>query len=177
MGPRGPCYFLDRVGITPRALFESWSQAQRGPSFGEPISWRERAKFMSLSNWGTMVGHVRRSVSEVQKAHRASQKLATILIDAIGELGDGPGDGPGDAGDFASVAPHYAKLIEAARDDEAFRILCNPLKTESLRAVFPDDGMDRSSFNHQVNRFQCGERAVAFGDAAHLDGGRDGVHA
>jgi hypothetical protein len=127
----GPCYFFDRVGITPLTLFESWSRAQREQSFGGQISWRERAKFMSFSNWGTMLDHVRRSVSEVQQAHRASQKLGTILIDAIGELGE--------TDDFASVAPHYTKLTQVAREDVAFKILGNPLKTESLRAVFPDD--------------------------------------
>ncbi len=44
----GPCYFFDRVGITPLTLFESWSRAQREQSFGGQISWRERAKFMNF---------------------------------------------------------------------------------------------------------------------------------
>jgi hypothetical protein len=128
------CYFLDSIGISHKQLFESWRRAQKEQAFGEKIDWAERARFLNPASWATMVGNVRTSVSEVQKAHRASQKLGASLMEAIGSLGE--------TDDFASLAPTYTKIIKMARGDEGFDILCNPVRTESLRAVFPDDDED-----------------------------------
>ena len=127
-----PCtaeYFFDKIGITYKDIYASWRTAHKEQGFGLTLS--ESAKFLDVRNWPKLASTVRSSIEEVQLVHGASQKLAAGLIDALGELGDGD--------DFGALAPKYKKIMDDARGDEGFKILCNPVKTESLRAVFPSE--------------------------------------
>jgi hypothetical protein len=126
-----PCtaeYFLDAIGIGHEDLYASWRNAHKRQAFGAPFS--ESLKFLDVRNWPKVTSTVRAAFNDVKLAHGASQRLGADLIDVIGGL---------DGDDFSSIAPKYASIIERARGDPGFAVLCNPVRTEALRAVFPSD--------------------------------------
>lgn len=126
-----PCtaeYFLDAIGIGHEDLYASWRDAHKHQAFGAPFS--ENLKFLDVRNWPKVTSTVRAAFNDVKLAHGASQRLGADLIDVIGGL---------DGDDFSSIAPKYARIIERAHGDPGFAVLCNPVRTEALRAVFPSD--------------------------------------
>ena len=123
--------FLARLGITPEELHASWRRASKEQSFG--LSAMELARFASPSAWRQTAASVRDAAEQVQKASGAAQRLSARLVPALIELGD--------SDDFSRLAPVCAEIIRDAASDKTggFAVLCQPVKTEALRAVFPED--------------------------------------
>jgi hypothetical protein len=123
--------FLHSLGITPRELHASWLRASKEQAFG--LSPMELARFASPSAWRQTARSVRDAAEEVQKASGAAQRLSARLVPALIELGE--------SDDFSRLAPVYAEIIRDAASDKTggFAVLCQPVKTEALRAVFPQD--------------------------------------
>ncbi len=119
---------MDAIGIGHEDLYASWRNAHKHQAFGAPFS--ENLKFLDVRNWPKVTSTVRAAFNDVKLAHGASQRLGADLIDVIGGL---------DGDDFSSIAPKYARIIERAKGDPGFAVLCNPVRTEALRAVFPSD--------------------------------------